>query len=903
MTSALTIMRLMTFFLTSKIYSRKSIFMKNTLAVLAAFSVALVSAQSKQDVLDEAKRRNITSQSEAIAELNKNGISLSQAEEMARMRGMNLQSILNENFSSGSAVQPASVVETTPEAVVVAVDDNVVIPIEATPSITPKEDIGDTTRYFGYEIFENNPFGEKDYLVGNIDEGYILAPGDEIKITVYGNNALDLIAKIDLNGNIVVPGLGVFQAAGNSFKTFRERLTLFLGKFYSGLVSTPPQAFMDVSLTQIRPVKVTLLGEVVTPGPHLVNGLATVLNALYASGGIKTSGTLREIKVYRNGRLFKTLDLYDFIRAGRLDQDIRLTSNDIIFVAPRTNSISLDGAVKDAGVFELKSDETLEDLIRYSGGLPANASLKDVNISRTVPAEERSENQIYNRYLKTISLDKEGTLPAEVKLLDGDQVFVRPILEKKQKTVSLQGSVKIPGEFSVDTYADLKSLIEIAGGSISENTYLEKVDISRKDSAGNLYFKTYSLRSVLTGEVQVQLNEEDVVRVYSEAEVQGDKEISINGFVSSPKTVTWREGITLFDLIFQATSYEELVFQSRLLRSRIDLRRFNSSTGLFEVLTYNFDDISVLQQTTLRPKDGITLYTRQLTEILDQEIEVLGAVRNPGSYSLDQDMLVEDALIRAGGFIEFANQQRVLVSRKDRDLDQGVYSNTVYYDIDMEYLLGRKEAPENPFVLQHNDIISVLKPIRAEAIPRVTISGEVIYPGPVTIDSDQVDLNEVVKKAGGFTNQANLDASYVIRGDQVLFFDIQKALRGKELLLNPGDQIIIGSKLASVLTLGGVVNPSVFSWDASKRAKYYLRKSGGLEENFGKRSVVHSNGTTDNVGFLKNPKVYPGDRIVVAIKPEKERRVKEPGKAMEDLTRIIGIVTGSLTSILLASRL
>ena len=148
------------------------------------------------------------------------------------------------------------------------------------PAVTEKEVKG----YFGYDIFINNPFGEKEYLVGNIDEGYILAPGDELRITVFGDNNLEFVSKIDLNGNISFPNLGVFFAAGNSFATLKNRVKIFLGKYYSGLLSSPNRTFLDVSLTQIRPVKVSILGNVNTPGPHLVNGMATVLNALYASG-------------------------------------------------------------------------------------------------------------------------------------------------------------------------------------------------------------------------------------------------------------------------------------------------------------------------------------------------------------------------------------------------------------------------------------------------------------------------------------------------------------------------------------------------------------------------------------------------------------------------------------------
>ena len=153
----------------------------------------------------------------------------------------------------------------------------------------------------------------KDYLIGNIDENYIVGPGDkEIRIYVWGSHAYQAQVKIDLNGNIALPDNGVFFASGYKFETLKKKLRVYLSESYSGLNSTPQTSFIDVSHTTST-CNITVLGESNTPGPHLVNGLASVLNALYASGGVKTSGSLREINVYRDNKLITTVDLYDYI--------------------------------------------------------------------------------------------------------------------------------------------------------------------------------------------------------------------------------------------------------------------------------------------------------------------------------------------------------------------------------------------------------------------------------------------------------------------------------------------------------------------------------------------------------------------------------------------------------------
>ena len=396
---------------------------KILLLLIVIFSLNQTKAQTKQDALNALRAK---------------GVTLEQAQKLALANGL-----LPDTKSSKSNVVKANDVVT--DLKVVEVKQDTIIPIKPKQVLPIQKN---TEKYFGYDIFVNNPFGEKDYLLGNIDEGYILAPGDELRITVFGDNNLEFVSKIDLNGNISFPNLGVFFAAGNSFATLKKRVKVFLGKFYSGLLSNPSRTFLDVSLTQIRPVKVAVLGNVNTPGPHLVNGMATVLNALYASGGINTSGTLREVKVYRNNKLIKTIDLYDYITQGNIDQDIRLSNNDVLFVGPRLSSVTLSGSVKKKAIYELKPNESLKDLIKYSGGLAASASLDNMNISRIKPFEDRKQELVFNRFLTTINYSKYRDNPKNNFLLtDGDVVLVKGILEKQKNTVSITGNVYSPGDF------------------------------------------------------------------------------------------------------------------------------------------------------------------------------------------------------------------------------------------------------------------------------------------------------------------------------------------------------------------------------------------------------------------------------------------------------------------------
>jgi len=232
-------------------------FLPYTFVIISLLFSTITFSQTEQDVISEANRLVINSREKAISELAARGISESQAKEMAQLRGVDFESFLDNYLKSNAGTSKSGT--TTKKNDVVT--DLKVVPLDTLEIVTPKEFIEskEIEDYFGYDIFVNNPFGQKDYLLGNIDEGYILAPGDELRITVFGDNNLEFVSKIDLNGNISFPNLGVFFAAGNSFATVKNRLKIFLGKYYSGLLSSPNRTFLDVSLTQIRPVKVSVL--------------------------------------------------------------------------------------------------------------------------------------------------------------------------------------------------------------------------------------------------------------------------------------------------------------------------------------------------------------------------------------------------------------------------------------------------------------------------------------------------------------------------------------------------------------------------------------------------------------------------------------------------------------------
>ena len=401
--------------------------------------------------LQTAESQNITTQAQAVQALAASGMTEAQARQLAAQRGISYDELLNDYFSDEINIESSTDPDTSILEEATILDDKEVIEEMKIRRRKTEKQV-----YFGYNIFENNPYLNKEYLLGNIDEGYLIAPGDELRIITYGDNSFEQNVTVDRNGNINISGYGLFFASGNSFKTLKSRLKVFLGKYLSGLASTPQKTFMDVSLTQLRPVKVVVLGQVNAPGPHILNTSGSALSALYAAGGVKTSGTLREIKIYRNNKLYKTIDLYDYITKGQLKEDVRLTNNDIVFVDTRKNRINLEGEVYNSSIYELTKNEGLDDLINYSGGLPVTAQTTKVNISRITPADKRSNDVLANRELITFDYQEAKNSKNKTFIQDGDKITFFPILDLEINQVTISGHVYEPGTYSLNSFNRFK---------------------------------------------------------------------------------------------------------------------------------------------------------------------------------------------------------------------------------------------------------------------------------------------------------------------------------------------------------------------------------------------------------------------------------------------------------------
>ena len=501
------------------------------------------------------------------------------------------------------------------------------------------------------------------------------------------------------------------------------------------------------------------------------------MSALYAAGGVKTSGTLREIKIYRNNKLFKTIDLYDYITKGQLKEDVRLTNNDIVFVDTRKNRINLEGEVYNSSIYELTKNEGLDDLIKYSGGLPVTAQTTKVNISRITPADKRSNDVLANRELITFDYQKVKNSKNKTLIQDGDKITFFPILDLEINQVTISGHVYEPGTYSLNSFNNLKSLIKQAAKGIKEETYMQRVDVISKYDGFNSTetLNSYNLADILSDKKIVNLNDLDNVVVYSIKNVEGDKTVSISGYGVEDLTTTWKENMSIYDLIFSATEINNPEFLADLLKSRIDIKRYNNETGDYSTLVFEFNNLEELKSTLLYPRDNVKLFSTSTTKNIDKKVGMYGLVKNPDMYDLEENMYVEDLILLSGGFLISSNQEDVTINRLELDPLNERIVRKFSVQIDKDYLLGLKDKPDNDIILEDKDIVVVKQILGYQEVIRIDVIGEVNFPQSVVTEFKSTSLEDLFDFAGGLTRYANLDASFLERDGEIISFDFNKA--------------------------------------------------------------------------------------------------------------------------------
>lgn len=765
--------------------------------------------------------------------------------------------------------------------------------------------------YFGYNLFEKIPSAFEPAAVGPVDPGYLIGPGDVLRLYLWGAVELQYELNVDNQGTVFIPTAGQMFVSGVPYSELKTKMTIYLSKFYEGLAANPPTVFLDISLAKLKPIKIFVMGEVLKPGGYTISSFASVFNALYSVGGPLTSGSLREIRVIRNNKVISKVDLYDYLLKGQLIGDVRLQNNDMVFIPPRGKTVSVLGEVLRPAIYELRSGENLKKLFEFAGGLKATAYTGRVQVSRIKPFEQRKKFELEKEIVDVDLTDLLKNPSADFELSDGDMVAVYPISEKLINYVTIEGAVLRPGAYEVSKVRRLSDLIYEAEGVLPE-AYFSKADIIRTRPDETYQFISVDLAKALDGDPlnNIELHPRDSVKIYSVYELVEKRTVSISGYVKNPVSLPFADSLTLYDLVFRAGGLQDPIFRGRAFTLRGDIIRINPDGLTTRIIPFNLEKLLREKSVNidLEPGDKIYIYKGDVEKVLDKFVRIEGEVRNPGQYLLSTNMTPTDLILQAGGFTEKSLRTEVYVNRVKPSGYQGekiseslvIPMSPSFYKSSSDEIKDADTAliNSNTFILQHKDIIVVRKNPNYQEQRVVTISGEVNKPGTYVLESKNETLFDLILKAGGSTSEAFLFGTQFNRDGKKLVVDVEALFydedQNENVYLHDGDKIFIPKKPNTIVVDGEVNNPGLYRFIEGLSVKDYIDNAGGVTDSANYAIYRKANGESNrvNFGFLTgNPKAYDGSVIIVTKVPPPS----EPG-AVFDLGKTVLDVFALLAS-------
>jgi len=757
---------------------------------------------------------------------------------------------------------------------------------------------------FGYDIFRELP---ESITEGPVDENYLLSPGDEIMVTVWGQLNLEYSLTVSEEGHINIRDDGgrVFTN-GVSLKELKNLIAKRFSQIYSSYINidNPSQstAFIDVKLAKVRKLLVYIVGEVETQGVYTISSsVATLLNLLNNAGGVKETGSLRNIKIRRANGKTDAVDLYEFLIAGVLDlKKTRLGYGDYIIVPLKEKSATITGEVKRPGIYEMIGNEGLKDLVRFAGGLTSNAYLKRCQVKRF----ERDVGE------KFFELNLESTLKnqkTDFTLSDGDTVSVFPNIVERRRIVEIRGEgITRPGVYGYKDAMTVKDLIEQAEG-LKESAYLDRADLVRTEEDFSKKMTIFSLSDLFQKESQGHytytgndgknfvLTEMDQITIYSSYEMKGqDKYVTLEGHVKEPGRYILPENMTLYDLLFSRGGFQDEDFKKRAYLELGHVFRKIPRELEEKVITFNLGrllDGKAEENMHLEDADRIVVYSFETLET-KPFVTVEGLVKRPGSYPLAEDMTLEDLIILAGGLRPEAYKIEAVIARiqPGKEGTQGSVA-TIVVPVELNF----SSNPEDDKIsLETYDKIVIRNLPEWEPLPVVSVEGQVKYPGSYSLEARQERISTIIKRAGGLKKEAFPEGGVLFRRKDILemspirndekeklAIDLKAALenpgRHDDLILKDGDQIFVPFNPGSIEVVGAIKKPSILQYKEGKKIDYYIERCGGYTKDADRKNIVAY--LPNNIAYKKkkflflsfNPSLLPGSKIEVPFRGEKAK--------------------------------
>jgi len=700
---------------------------------------------------------------------------------------------------------------------------------------------------FGADIFNNHQLSFEPDLAISTPQNYIIGPNDQLIVDIFGVSDLQQKLIVSPEGFVRFPNYGPIKVAGQSIDMARTIIKQSLTKIYPGLSNG--SVGIQVSIGQIRTIRVTLIGEVQRPGNYNISSLSTLMNALYASGGPSKTGSFRKIELVRNGKMISSFDLYDFLLKGDLSKNLLLQDGDVIRVENYQNRVALKGAVKKQALFDVKEGESAEDILGYAGGFADMAIRSSVTIIR---------NGTTRKEVLTIGTDQ----LKQTNLVSGDTVLVDSIKSVFKNRIVVSGEVEHPGIYGVEQVKDLKSLLDLA--IPSENAFRERAVVKRY-AGRQPSIIGFNIDEVINNRFNLLLQNDDSVLVYRESQLEESYTVFIQGEVNKTGRFNYFKGLRIIDLVMMAGGLKDGASKLQMevaRRIRTDVSPTDSIRySLIKAVSLDTSNFTKETDLGLEPFDMVfvrrsPVYKEQVNIILE------GEVMYPGKYSLSAGTdKMSDLIIRAGGLRKTAFAEGASLLRRSKIAFE--LSDTAWLK---QQLLGFEKSQRSKENLNN-----------------------LSFPKEST-DTADIDIQELLTDSSARTwNPSRL---------KPVGIHLNKALAApgslEDLVLQEGDVLMVPTKLTTIQVTGAVQVTKQMLYEPGISVRSSIHRAGGLSAgaDLRKAYVVYANGevksTRKSFLFSKYPQLDSGAELHIPFKTQK--RGLSTGE-------VIGVISG-LSSII-----
>lgn len=648
-------------------------------------------------------------------------------------------------------------------------------------------------RVFGRDIFNKDNLTFEPAMNIATPQNYVLGPGDNIKVDIYGASQASNVYTISPDGDITISGYGPVNVSGLTMAQAQAKLRGTLGSRYSS-------SNIKAGLGQTRTITINVMGEVQAPGTYTLSAFASVFHALYMAGGVSEIGTLRNIKVYRNGRLISSVDVYDYILNGKLTGNIRLADNDVIVVGPYDCMVEVTGNVKRPMYYEMKKTESVSSALKYAGGFTSDAYTKSLRVTR----KNGNKMTVFN----VGEFDM-----TSFKVSDGDIVSAETIITRYENMVEIKGAVFRPGMYQLGGDITTVGTLLKACEGVTEEAFTNRAVMHRMNTDRTLKVISVDVKGILAGTTpDISLQNEDVLFIPTKSEMQNDRTLTIHGEVMYPGEYHYADNETLEDFILQAGGLKETASTVKVDVSRriYAPKALNTDSIIAKTYSFALKEGFVIDGEPgfiLEPYDQV--YVRRSPGYeTQQNVMVEGEVNFPGTYALSKRQTRLSDVIKAAGnpnsmaYVKGARLERRITDEERLRMQevikmtkmqggQGDSIDVNKIDFGDRYYVGIQldKAIENPgsdydMILRDGDRIIV-----PQYINTVKISGDVLYPNTVLYKKGE-KAKYYINQAGGFGSNAKKSHTYIVHMNGTV------NQMGKGDRPTPGCEIIVPTKPA-----------------------------------------------------------------------------------------------------------